>query len=954
MIATDELISEIHELLHSDLAWEVTRLQELARSYASACETAMKRARQCNDLLTQGAKREAYALAQEEPNLEAELAMLDFDDRAAWLAECEQAELPRPAEFDPGLVQQVLAQLDQDSADVGRLLTLYRRMSLGQAPLVDRLDVLRRLMKEDHKEPGWADDVATFEKACLADLSHQAAAADKAGDLAALENILGRLSSNDWSEKPSSHIRAVERLIKPHRVGMARRRYAALLVQLHGAFSTQDQEKCRRLLAEWGQVATATGVQPERETADQAVPVQAWLAEQDRIAEEDEAYQDACARLEQAVEQDGTKLKTLERLTAKVHSFERGMPEHLAAQVASRMEALHRAAKRLFVLRITGIAGAAVIVCLAIFIVKSAQEKSRSITQVREQVSTLLQNQDLEGAGKLLDNIEQNDKTLTKSTEIQALRLEYEKLIQEDVLRQKDLVQTVRNVETAIQDGSLDEAVRLLDRTDSLVRRPDEKQNALDLKEKAQALLDDRKRKRVADIESLITKLELSWERAKASADRADYEDQCNDCVKLGQQIQQSEDITGQQKARTLAIVQATERALRNLHNSQERDQAARDAIQSISRLYDRPNELKNEIQTFAQKYPDHPLAVEFSKSVLLADQWKALDAWRQMVAAWTGRDDGARIELVRTYIQEHPTSLMQVAAQRYLDYLSTRKQAFVDGSPQHADEVREFLSDPLIGTALLVRTRRHNLYVMTKDDIRETTFNGNVVQYRVTYVVDANLKCRTEPVDARDVVGRPPVAAPQVAFAKAALSELKNGTDNWETLYLRLASQAIATEDLDPILCAALAKTMLDYAADTTPFAGGKIEKLSAKLDGLIAPVNWMDYKDEDAARLRPLARNIIQGINLKETIDDIVKQVEQMTTNLARYRPVGVLISAEQVALGEKVADQAVYVVRGAPGIGCEMMKIGDVKNGSIDINKGTDLNGFAGSPVYIRMDE
>jgi len=400
--------------------------------------------------------------------------------------------------------------------------------------------------------------------------------------------------------------------------------------------------------------------------------------------------------------------------------------------------------------------------------------------------------------------------------------------------------------------------------------------------------------------------------------------------------------------------VQAAERALRNVRDRREREEAARETIRRISWLYSRPAELKKELQSFAEKHPEHPMAAEFAKSTLLADQWIAVEAWRQMVALWRGQDDSARIEQVKAYIKEHPMSLMQTAVQLYLEYLSSRKRALADGSLQHVDEVREFLSDPLIGTALVVRTRKCNLYVTSKDDIRETTFNGKVVQYRISYIVDANLKRRTGSFDAVEIVGEPPVASPQAVFAKAALAELKNSTDEWETFYLRLARQVMAMEDMDPILCAALAKAMLDYAVDTTPFAAGKIEKISGKLDGLIAPVNWMDPKDEDAARLRPLARNIIQGINLEETIDDISKRIEEMISKLAKYRPVGVVISAEQVALGDKVADQAVYVVRGAPGIGCEMMKIGEVNNGMISVDRKTDLKGLSGSPVYIRIEE
>lgn len=825
-------------------------------------------------------------------------------------------------------------------------------MSIGQAPLGDRLDVLRRLHREDHKEAGWEEDLRLFETAYLSELARKAMSADQAGDLSTLENVLSHLSSDQWTERPTSHIASVERMVRPRRTAFAGNRYGQIIEQLHQAFSRLDEQRCCQLMTEWRQVAVATNVQPGAAAAEAVRPVEAWLAEQERLAEEERAFNEACTELEAAVDEEATKLKTFECLAARVQSFERGIPEHIAARVASRIEELQRSARRVFTLRIMAVSAAAVVLCLVIVFVKMSQDRKHSVAAWKEQVAVLLQKGELEAAGKMLDGIAKENGDVSSAPEIEALRSEHARLLKQDALRQAELEQVMKNLDGAVET-SVDSAVALSDRAEKLARKPEEKRRVLDMNEKVQELVDERQQKRATEINELITKLEAAYERVKSIGDGGKgFFQASDDALELGRQVEKAEAITGAQRARVTAIVQEVQRVQNLARERETRNREAQAALTHIMLLYGKAKELGPALRDFGEKFPEQPMAANFIRSSQLSPQWEALQGWAQMVASWDGNADSIekRPDSIRAYLQEYPASLMQSPARKYLEFLPSRENAFVGGSLKYADSAKEFLTDPMIQKAIVVKTRKGRYYVMSEDNIRPTIINGKTLSYSLTYVADSSLKKKTASVDAGAVTEKPGLS-PQAQFAAGALAALRNPENDWEIIYLRLAQQALAKKEMDPILCSLIVKTMLDYAADTTPVESKAIQQACDKLKPVVAPVSWMDPADAEAERIRPLAQITLEGLDLDSLVKKAEGQVKELFASLSAYSSVGIVWPCAEIELKEAIPNQSLYMVSKKETGECFIRKAGEAIDGHATIDKGVDLKGLCGSPVYVK---
>ena len=75
------LVDDIRSFLHSSDQTLTDTVKELASSHVSACQEVNARLRRCADFLQQGLRSEAIHLAQADPVLLDDLAVLDFLER---------------------------------------------------------------------------------------------------------------------------------------------------------------------------------------------------------------------------------------------------------------------------------------------------------------------------------------------------------------------------------------------------------------------------------------------------------------------------------------------------------------------------------------------------------------------------------------------------------------------------------------------------------------------------------------------------------------------------------------------------------------------------------------------------------------------------------------------------------------------------------------------------------
>lgn len=293
MRTTTDVVFQISLLLNEQsLFVETGKVIGLAEAYNRACSSAIDRAHQCMELIEKGARREALELAQQAPDLQEELTVLDFEGRAEWLGLCNSVGVTTVDGAAVGVplddVKGVVETLYQESRPLKRLLRVHQRLALGLAPLRERLKVLRRIWQEDAGNSFWEEDLRTYEKARAEELAREALAADRAGEMQTLEAILAEFQSSEWHEPPDpGFISGAKQLLKPHRERYARTRYTELAEKIRRAHSAWNEAECRALLGEWRGVREVTEVDPNPEEAEAVAPIEGWLKELDATRAEE-------------------------------------------------------------------------------------------------------------------------------------------------------------------------------------------------------------------------------------------------------------------------------------------------------------------------------------------------------------------------------------------------------------------------------------------------------------------------------------------------------------------------------------------------------------------------------------------------------------------------------------------------------------------------------------------
>src|SRR5713226_10194189 len=96
MVDYQRVVDEIRSFLQSNDQALTDSLKALAVEYAGACQEVNQRLRRCADFLHQGLRSEAIQLAQAEPALLDQVAVLDFPERAQWEDLSLTYSLPSP------------------------------------------------------------------------------------------------------------------------------------------------------------------------------------------------------------------------------------------------------------------------------------------------------------------------------------------------------------------------------------------------------------------------------------------------------------------------------------------------------------------------------------------------------------------------------------------------------------------------------------------------------------------------------------------------------------------------------------------------------------------------------------------------------------------------------------------------------------------------------------------
>jgi hypothetical protein len=963
MLSTHECVNQIQHILSTGEPVAKEKVAELVWAYASACRRLNERAQKCLDFLRQGRRADALNLAKVPPDLQQELRLLDFPERSAWLDLCETAGLPIAQSLDTNALDAIIQETYSEGGTLDRLLKTFKRMSIGRAPLADRLRILRRIRRADPQPDLWLEDIRAFEAARQGELLNEAEEADGKGDLAALESLLAELRSGEWLAPPARLLATIEKITAPHRRRYATACFTQLAEDLHEAHGRMDEQQCRFLLGQWESVVRETGVQPDEAQAERVAPVREWVEGLDAARHEDEAFQAACAALETAID-DNEGRHILEHLAATVFRFERGMPELLAARFNSCMEELGRKSGRRFALTLAGVIGGVLILAGLVTAVIVWQSRSSERERWRGEIAGALEKGDLEGAGRMLAALAEKNPEVRSAPEIAALARQHERKVQEEAGRMEEFQGLQKKVEDA---GPAAPDPKALAQAGELARTLPEKQWVEDWRQKYERAVEDALRQRE---DAFRLKLdELKALHAKFSeaeqAHREDLDAVAEPCLALAKELAAWTDVSKALQAEVGAIEKHVTQGLKAFAEAAGKRQAIREILDRLPSLTENPDELAKTLETFVQNYPEHPLSAHFSKAVSMAREWRAVNAWQLMVDAWQGQflvvdveTARARNQQVQEYVKQHPGGPFESAAQDYKAYLSAAMSAFIDGRLIGIAKVNEVLNHPVFTDALqLIRTRNDRAYYILKKDLRPQRAGDRIVGYSFSHMISTLPSFSQGYVNLSvDKIQEGPVPAPQILFAKAAQGRLEQfQATGWETFYLELAAQAQAQKGVDPVLTGQMLQLLLGFASSTTPFHAEQIRQWTNQISGEnLDFVAWLDPDNSEAVKARLRMEQILNSMgSLQVVIADIHKTIDAMSAAMRPYRPIGIVLNgSDPIQFGQTPPDGGAYVLvekaREAP----QFVEIGRVKGGKFSGEPAIVGACPQGSPVFTHV--
>jgi len=956
MESAQEVVGEIRRILREpgEASLQDERIREVAAAYSRFCLAVNERAYQCLELLRQGKQKEAAEAARKQPDLLEEACVLDFEQADRWFDFCNQLGVDTRDRIDTETISSIVADLYEQDGNLERLLRVHRLLSLGQAPMDARLKLLRRIRWLDPHRTYWREDIQACEQAYREEMLASAVRARREMNLETLEEILNELRTGQWQEPvPAAFIEKIEKLASPVRRNYAREQFERLSDQLQEAYSNMDEGRCESLLEQYRTVVDRTGVEAGEELAGQIAAVRQWLADVKAERQRQAAYEKACDSLQQALDESRDEGE-LERLAAAVLSFERGMPEVLAARFSSRIQELQRSGKRKFTLTLVAVISAVLLIGAGAAVSLLWYSRTHSLRRWEEQIRAALAEDNLETTGKLLADLADMNPKVSNSPKIKALRVEYERKASAEEKRKRDFEQFMAEVETA----PMEKLPALLNKARSLARTFDEKNRVEDWRQKTEQYKQEQQAKRDSAFEAKIEQLEALYGEVQDAANSGPtaVDAAVAKCVAFAEKLNSESGVSGVLKNRVWTIRDAAIKIRKSVKEKAAEEQRIRRDLASLSSKAGNLEELADSLRSFCESHPEHPFAIEFQTTLRMEPYWLAMTAWNKLVAHWnphmqveSSDEAEKRLHQVDEYLDRYPPGPHKAAAMKYRRYLQLARAALQGGHLKGLKEARETLARPLISDLYILRTKTKKNFYLRERVFHKTSRRG---VHSFEYIIDGALNTRIGEVSSSDLIyGTRP--APQVAFSKEAAKLFENPeSDTWETFHVRLAAIAYKHDRMDPILRANLVRFFLKNAADTTPFETDKIRQFIESIDQVDIDVAWMDPFNEDANAIRGRVARILKSLPPLQSLEDLVnKDMGNLREALVAYRPVAVLLSrAPYLRLGEKLNAAPAFVLAADSKSNARLKQIGTINGGKLVVDAGAIEDVSLGTPIFV----
>ena len=259
---------------------------QLLAQYSVMIPEVDKRLAKCGALLERGLRDEALSYASDAPSLLDVVGFLDLESQQhweKWKASLAMHEMPIPVGPQVDIARE-LHEAEMYLAQIKPLLSKYRRAVLANAPLIQRLGLLRTLREADPTCLAWIESIQEHEKQRLMDMEAEVRDAFRQKNETALQGLNKELRAQ-WIERPSAHLVAsVKKSLKKvteNRVGNQIQTITGALVL---AKEEGDLDSARALREQWSALESEDGsFSVDDPNVIKVSPVLDWVQKHDDI-----------------------------------------------------------------------------------------------------------------------------------------------------------------------------------------------------------------------------------------------------------------------------------------------------------------------------------------------------------------------------------------------------------------------------------------------------------------------------------------------------------------------------------------------------------------------------------------------------------------------------------------------------------------------------------------------
>ncbi len=956
MVSIENVIRNMKEIL-GDLSegnvTDVTQIEYLANSYEDAFIIMAEKANRCLELLHEGSLEEAQKLARQEPDLRNQLKLLDIDERLQWIEQCENLGIncDNITSVNINSCLAITSRIYKSKDQLNELLKIYRRLALSRASLGQRLKVLRAIYREDSTNGVWAEDIRDYEKAYLDEISKRSKKAADERDLDVLEQILAEINSKEWFTRiPRSFVNAVEKVVLKNRKIFTETQFKEIADKVHKAHGMMDESGCRKLLDQWNSIIYKYGISPSEELAGKILPAETWIDNLRSEREKEEMFEIACHKLEEAIDEN-KPIDILQRLAAEVLHFESGMPELLAARFNSRIQALRLKSKRKFSLIITGMSCCLILIIIVIVLTYIEHNRNQIVHKWKQQIAMTLNNDDLDGAGKLLDKIEQDESEIAQSPEIIGLKNQYKKKLMADDRRKKRLGDILESYSGRINEAMLKEA-------EGLAKSSEEMKSVNDWRQKYERHLLEQLQKREEEFEERIENLEGQC-REFSSSDSTDlttYLSRGDELLSNVEDLKEIGSVSEGLLARSRILRDTINKAINSARDKKEKMLQKAKHIERLGEKYKSLTELEEDLKSFIESYNDDKLSIEFKRTLISSSHWESIDKGNNLFMLWQSDVNCGNIDSIKAFLDQIDNYNKNYLNSPYRDriegcqkYLEDSLKVLQKGDfSSNLSDFEEFLNLPIIREAFVIKDDDDKQYYMFDNTFSE--FQSD--KYVFSYIVNSSLETKRIFISGKKISPDDIRLSTQAAFAKKAsdlIAEYKNDGDEWNTLFLRLALLCCNHDDMDPILCLNVVRKLLEYSKESMPYEEDGINRIFISFNKIDIDVPWMNPESQKAAKVRGVAWRLKDKIanDTKSLLGKINKRKMDIEKSLIGFTFVGVIFSDDGIKLYDSYKNGSLFVFES------EFKELGKISNYKPVVNR-TMLSRYPqGTPVFVLLE-